>query len=121
MLGARYIMIFTHERSIYSAGLVIRDPNGEEKKSTYSSEQRRRKRDPNEQRRSLLDARLIYRFNIIVSPAWKESFKRSLRLRVSLMRAWLIKSPTAGGLKSSVASIKCGHSGGRKQCSSCGQ
>ena len=47
-----------------------------------------------------------------VSPAWKESFKRSLRLRVSLMRAWLIKSPTAGGLKSSVASIKCGRSGG---------
>ena len=54
MLGARYIMIFTHERSIYSAGLVIRDPNGEEKKSTYSSEQRR----------SLLDARLIYRASV---------------------------------------------------------
>jgi len=28
------------------------------------------------------------------------------------MRVWLIKSPTAGGLKSSVASIKCGRSGG---------
>ena len=63
-LGARYIMIFTHGRSIYSAGLVIRDPNGEEKKSTYSSEQHRRKRDPNGQRRSLLDARLIYRASV---------------------------------------------------------